>query len=261
MPKFGYLVVEGPHDVEFAYRLLSPLGFSRIRMEPELDEFLRPLIPRSYPPDGDLQKRMPIPLFLQSATHVIAVHSAIGDSRLVETVDETRETLDLDQRFGELTGVGIILDSDREIAVAQRYSDICLAMQNKGFSLPQTPGKVSEGAPRFGAFVLPDNSSTGNLEDLLLECAWLQYADLLPTAKAHVDAAKACDGLRGDGEDLSRIPLYNKAVVGTIASVLRPGKAVQTSIQDNRWFKDAALSVEKVKAVQLFLIELFEISN
>lgn len=259
MPKFGYLVVEGPHDVEFAYRLLSPLGFSRIRMEPDLDEFLRPLIPRSYPPDGDLQKRMPIPLFLQSATHVIAVHSAIGDSRLVETVDETRETLDLDQRFRELTGVGIILDSDREIAVAQRYSDICLAMQNRGFSLPQTPGTVSNGSPRFGAFVLPDNQGTGNLEDLLLECASLQYADLLPTAQAHVDAAKACVGIRGDGEDLSKKPYYNKAIVGTIASVLRPGKAVQTSIQDNRWLKENALSVEKVKAVQLFLKELFEI--
>ena len=259
MPKFGYLVVEGPHDVEFAYRLLSPLGFSRVRMEQDLDEFLRPLIPRSYPPDGDLQKRMPVPLFLKSATHAIAVHSAIGDSRLVETVDETRETLELDERFNELTGVGIMLDSDREIPVEQRYSAICSAMQSKGFSLPTTPGTVSDDAPRFGAFVLPDNQSTGNLEDLLLECASLQYADLLPTAQAHVEAAKSCAGIRGDGEDLSKTPYYNKAIVGTIASVLRPGKAVQTSIQDNRWFKDESLSVEKVKMVQQFLQRLFEI--
>jgi hypothetical protein len=259
MPKFGYLVVEGPHDMEFAYRLLSPLGFSRIRMERDLDEFLRPLIPRSYPPDGDLQKRMPIPLFLRSTTHVIAVHSAIGDSRLVETVDETRETLDLAGRFSELTGVGIMLDSDRHVPVEQRYEAIREAMLSKGFSLPVTPGSISGNTPRLGVFVLPDNQSTGNLEDLLLECATLQYPDLLPTARAHVDAAKACDGIRGDGEDLSKLAYYNKAIVGTIASVLRPGKAVQTSIQDNRWFQDDALSVEKVRAVQQFLEMLFEI--
>ena len=261
MPKFGYLVVEGPHDVEFAYRLLSPLGFSRVRMEPELDAFLRPLIPRSYPPAGDLQKRMPIPLFLKSSTHVIAVHSAIGETRLVGTVDETRETLELDGRFNELTGVGIMLDSDREVPVEQRYSAICAAMQSKGFSLPVTPGTISDGTPRMGVFVLPDNQGTGNLEDLLLECASLQYADLLPTAQAHVDAAKACVGIRGDGEDLSKMPYYNKAIVGTIASVLRPGKAVQTSIQDNRWLKDNSLSVEKVRAVQQFLQSLFEIED
>lgn len=230
MPKFGYLVVEGPHDVEFAYRLLSPFGFSRVKMEQDLDELLRPLIPRSYSPDGDLQKRMPIPLFLRSTTHVIAVHSAIGDSRLVETVDETRETLELDGRFNELTGVGIMLDSDHEVPVKKRYSTICAAMQSKGFSLPATPGSISEVTPRFGVFVLPDNQSTGNLEDLLLESASLQYASLMPTARAHVDAAKACEGIRGDGEDLSKIPYYNKAIIGTIASVLRPGKAVQTSI-------------------------------
>ena len=59
MPKYGYLVVEGPQDVEFVYRLLSPLGMRRIRLEADVDPFLSPLIPHDYPPKGDLQKRMP----------------------------------------------------------------------------------------------------------------------------------------------------------------------------------------------------------
>ena len=46
MPKYGYLVVEGPHDVEFVYRLLSPFGMSRVRLEKDLDPFFSPLIPR-----------------------------------------------------------------------------------------------------------------------------------------------------------------------------------------------------------------------
>jgi len=68
MRKYGYLVVEGPHDVELTYRLLSSFGMSRVHLEKDLDRFLSPLIPREYPPGGDLQKRMPIPLFLQSET-------------------------------------------------------------------------------------------------------------------------------------------------------------------------------------------------
>jgi hypothetical protein len=33
MPKYGYLVVEGPHDIELVYRLLSPFGFERVQFE------------------------------------------------------------------------------------------------------------------------------------------------------------------------------------------------------------------------------------
>lgn len=108
MPKYGYLVVEGPHDVEFVYRLLSPFGMSRVRLEKDLDPFFLPLIPRDFPPDGDLQKRVPIPLFLQGATHAIAVHSAAGETRLIETVEERSITID----YSGLTGIGILLDSD-----------------------------------------------------------------------------------------------------------------------------------------------------
>ena len=88
MSKFGYLVVEGPHDVEFMYRLLSTHGLGRVKMMDALDPFFVPLVPRSFPPDDDLQKRVPVPLFSQSGTHSVAVHSAIGDSRLIQTVEE-----------------------------------------------------------------------------------------------------------------------------------------------------------------------------
>jgi hypothetical protein len=83
MPKYGFLVVEGPHDVEFVYRLLSPRGMRRVQMEADLDPFLRPLIPKDYLPGGDLQKRMPTPLFLQSGSHAVAIHSAEGDTRVL----------------------------------------------------------------------------------------------------------------------------------------------------------------------------------
>src|SRR5688572_21343739 len=118
MPKYGYLVVEGPHDIEFVYRLLNPFGLKRVQWKDDLDPYMLPLVPKEFPPGGDLQKRMPVPLFLQSESHALAVHSAIGDSRLVQTVEESRVSINLDSDFNLMTGVGIILDTDRQIPAA-----------------------------------------------------------------------------------------------------------------------------------------------
>ncbi len=257
MPKYGYLVVEGPHDVEFIYRLLSPFRLKRVQWDRDLDSYMQPLVPRSFPHLGDLQKRVPVPLFLQSSSHAIAIHSAIGDTRLVETVEESAKLID----FNLMTGVGIILDTDLEIPAAKRYAEIKSGMHAKGFALADLAGGVTAGRPRYGAFVLPDNSSVGNLEDLLIECAQTAYPNLLNSARMHIDAAKQDKTLQQeDGEDLIKTPVCNKAIVGAIASVLRPGKAIQTSIQDNKWFRDGNLKLARVKAVQDFLINLLDLS-
>ena len=108
MPKYGYVVVEGPHDVELVYRLLRPQGLKRVQDFDQLDRYFVPLVPRSFPPAGDLQKRVPVPLFLQSVTHAVAVHGAAGDTRLIQTIEENAKLLDP----GSLTGVGVVLDSD-----------------------------------------------------------------------------------------------------------------------------------------------------
>lgn len=254
--KYGYLVVEGPHDVEFAYRLLSPFGFKRVRFEKDLDSFFASLIPRNYPPDGDLQKRMSIPLFLQNDTHAIAIHSAIGDSRLVGTVEENASLIDLRQ----VTGIGILLDSDKQISAQKRYAAIKQDLANIQLVLEEQPGLITQSSPRLGAFVLPDNLAHGTLEDLLLESANLIYPELLAEAKSYVDrASNGNDLIDKDLEDFKKPAGRNKAVIGAMANILRPGKAVQTSIQDNRWLRGEAFTLPCIQKVQDFLKSLFEI--
>ncbi len=259
MPKYGYLVVEGPHDVEFVYRLLSPFGFKRIKWLKDLDSFLRPLVPRKFPQDdGDLQKRMPVPLFLQNDSHAVAIHIAGGDSRLVEVVQEN--TLYLD--YALVTGVGILLDSDKDVSATVRFKAIKDAMSQKGFQLPANPGEIASGTPKYGAYVLPDNKGQGTLEDLLLDSAATVYPSLLASAARHVDAALLDATLTGDDTKDIRKPAGNKkAIIGAMASILRPGKAVQVSIQDNRWLRNEALAQPRVKAVQDFLVNLLELSR
>jgi hypothetical protein len=257
MPKYGYMVVEGPHDVEFVYRLLSPFGMSRVRLEQDLDPFFLPLIPRDYPPDGDLQKRMPIPLFPQGATHAVAVRAATGDANLIKAVRSGAALIGLPG----LTGIGVLLDADTAISPSDRYIAIRDGLRAKNLPFPDAAGVVSPAPPRLGAFVLPDNQSQGTLEDILLECGRQVYPGLFSTATAHVDAAFQDQSLvTEDLDDLRKPAGRNKAAVGSIASILRPGKAVQVSLQDNRWLRDAALAIPRVKAVQDFLVNLLEMT-
>jgi hypothetical protein len=257
MPKYGVLVVEGPHDVELVYRLLSPFGMKRVRLDTDLDPFLEPLIPRRYPPAGDLRKRSPMPLFLQSQSHAVAIPFAGGDAELVPTVERAAASID----FNGLTGVGIILDADSDKSPADRYAGIRDGLRAKNFPFPDDAGSFSTTTPRFGAFVLPDNQAQGTLEDILLECGSLVYPSLLVTATTHVDAASQDQSLiNEDLKELRKSAGRNKAIIGSIASILRPGRAVQVSIQDNRWLQDAALAIPRVKAVQDFLVNLFELT-
>lgn len=257
MPKYGYVVVEGPHDVELVARLLSPCGLKRVTKESQLDSFFGKLVPHSYPPDGDLLKRVPVPLFLQSETHAVAVHSAVGDTRLIQTIGENAALLDP----ARLTAVGVLLDSDSEVGPLARYSAVRDALRANGYPMPDVANHVSEGPLRLGAYVLPDNSADGTLEDLLLDCAEHVYPTLLASANTHVNSASTDRALEEhDLEELRKPAGRKKAIIGSIASILRPGKAIQVSLQDNRWLRDTALELPRVRMVQAFLLNLLEIS-
>ncbi len=107
---------------------------------------------------------------------------------------------------------------------------------------------------------MPDNQNAGTLESLLIECAQHVYPNLLQSAISHVNTVPG-DGtlVLEDREDFNKPAGRDKAIVGTIASVLRPGKAVQVSLQDNRWLHEGALKLARVRAVQTFLIDLLEL--
>lgn len=253
--QLGCLVVEGPHDAELCYRLLSTSGLKRVQRLSLLEPVFEPLVPTKFPHGDDLQKRMPVPLFLQNEQWAIAVHSAVGDSRLVNALEETLALLPAQN----WAGVGLMLDADHDGSPAQRFDAVIQTMQSKhlGLPLPQQPGQVIAGTPRMGVYVLPDNHETGTLEDLLLDSAAIQFAHLLPLARQYVMDTQAKGQLPASHlADFAKPSGHNKAVVGAMAAVFRPGKAVQVSIQDNDWLRGPALDLPRIRAVQLFLQQL-----
>jgi hypothetical protein len=255
---YGYIVVEGPHDVEFVWRFLKEWGLTRVRQFDDLDKYWEPLVPRTFPHGGDLLKRIPVPTFFHGDTVAVAVQSAIGDTRLVETVQETVEILE--GKEPPLSCIGVMLDADQHPA-STRFRTVRTGLLSLNIDVPEQPGVVSDTTPRCGVFVLPDNNQPGTLEDLLIECGDVIYPRLMSGARSFLSHA---DGL--SSEFVSReLAEYrkpsgrNKALVGCAMQVLKPGKAVQVSIQDNRWVVSQTIAaVGRLQAASEFLRQLIQ---
>jgi len=258
MPKYCYLVVEGPHDVAFVGRFLRLAGMSRVQKLSGLDSFWRSLVPREFPPDDDLLKRVPVPSFFSGMSYSVAVSSAVGDSRIAETIEETLSVAEWD--IESLEGIGILLDADTEQIPAKRFGSVKDEIRKKiGLFLPDAPGVVSvETSPRSGIFIMPDNHSAGTLEDLLIQSSEISYPKLLAAADIFVNEA-ASEIVRYNSKekkDFLSPSGINKATVGVIANALRPGKAVQVSIEDNRWITEETLMIPDMAAFDNFIRDL-----
>ncbi len=266
---YGLLVVEGPHDAEFAARLLDVRGFKRIRNLSDLSQrypLWKNLVPTKFPHDDDLLKRMPVPVFFGNSTHSIAILNAGGDSRLVEAVKDSLDFLDEPGSGDRVIGVGLLIDADwdKKKSALVRFEKLKRDLDAKrlrfGLAFPESPGIVLQGMPRAGIFVLPDNTSAGTLEVLLLQCADDVYPEVKTAAQNYLSNAKQTKNLdEKDLKELNKPAGFAKATVACIASVLKPGKAVQNSLQDNRWLDEPLARLPGVAAVQRFLFDVFDL--
>jgi len=259
--KLGYLITEGPHDIAFLGGVLKPCGFKLQRTPAEVDPFWAKLIPTSFPHGNDLLKRMPVPQFFQSDSHSLAIHQAEGDSQLVSRLQLSLAALDDWER--KLVGIGLLLDSDDQLPakrLAGLHDKWAQGAEPQPLVFPPQPGLVQEGPPCTGVYILPDNQSQGTLEDLLLEAGAHVYPHLLAQAQAYVKCVKDSADLKTkrDKEEIGAPSGPKKAIVAAIASILKPGKAIQMSIQDNHWLReDAVLQLPRLLSIKDFLAKLF----
>lgn len=252
MIRYCYIVAEGPQDIEFLICFLKAYGLKRVTLLSKLDSFWEPLVPKTFPINDDLMKRVPVPVFLQNAELSVALHSAIGITRLSNTIEESLAIIPASDIFG----VGIFLDADDVETPQERFDKLIAELSPLGLSLPPTLGEVMKGSPRCGIFIAPNNSDSGTLEDLLLECAKLNYPNLLSMSTNYVSGIDTNQLTNNDLKELNKAAGKNKAVVSSISSILRPGKALQVSIQDNRWIDEKTMELDSIKLVKKFLDEV-----
>jgi hypothetical protein len=259
--RFSYIVVEGPHDVEFVGRVLrkGPHSFHYIERKSLVDEYWHPLIPNNYPvgkPPKDFLHRVPMPTFYQNDTHSVAIQSANGINKIVSRLEETLAV----PEFVLPDSIGIILDSDSTetpmVRAAKLAGEVVQSAQNLKSAWPQMPGVVVSDVLtklRSGQFILPDNSAQGTLEDILIAVGNAAYPTLIPLAQAHVQAAQRSlvVGTSGwtsqDNDELKAPAGPKKATIASATAILKPGKTCQVSLSDNRWIEAATLGMSPLK--------------
>jgi hypothetical protein len=225
-----------------------------VQQEQKLDALWHPLIPRRFPPDGDLLKRVPVPAFFQNVNHSVAIHNAVGSYRLVPTVEETLRFPGF--KSAEVSSIGLFLDADWQTPVPDTFARLKAQIQAVGLRSADEPGTVNHAAPRTGVFIFPDNHNPGTLEDLLDDCAALVYRELREKAQQFTAGAATIQHTEDDRREFDRPAGKMKVTMGCIANFLRPAKAIQTSIADNRWLREESLALPNIATLDTFLKDL-----
>lgn len=240
--RYYLFVVEGPHDIAIIEKNLKLLNVNTvIRQYKDLNSLWKKFIPDKFPfKEDNLDRITPIPSFLQNNEVSIAIKSAGGDEELFPTLIDMLEVLDMED-LDKIEAVMVVLDADAKVPKdkvenlinkATSSEDIKIKIDSKGTLAIQTRVKDIE----LQTYAFPNNDENGNLEDLLVEIAQYVYPDLLTDAQAYVSNVdtKYTKVKKSSGK--------NKAIIGCITNILKPGKANQVSISDNDWISSSTIN-------------------
>ena len=254
---FSVIVTEGIYDVVSIGKILRLKGFQEAKHIEAIPDFLENIIPKQYPFEGtQLSRRVPYPSFFFREDYWILVSNAGSDSKLMSNLKEILNTPHRKDIISKLCGAVILADADT-MTSADRQSELQKELNdelsgNEDFvfdlSIPTQITLYGEAKP-FDMYIFPDNQNVGTLEHILLEGAREEYPDLLRGANGYVTYAKGLSC----GKELKNFN-GEKAVVGAIASVLKPGRASQASFHDNNWFtKDSLLNLPLHQSLSGFI--------
>ena len=69
--------------------------------------------------------------------------------------------------FSGLEAIAIIRDAD--VSFTNTFKSVIGVLKQNGLQTPNSPGEFSQGKPKVGVFIMPNNKSSGALETLCLE--------------------------------------------------------------------------------------------
>ena len=217
-------------------------------------------MPTTYPKLGrGINQPHEVPQFRKTvAGELVATLIAGGDSKLAGGFAAAIDAL------GRMpAAIGFVLDDDRQPNPTQRHATLIATVQQLMAAampaFPVAPGAVVAGPPRSGVFVLPDNIAAGTLEDVLLEAGQVAYPTLIAHATnfvAGVDHAELTDEDRREGNKNAG---PKKQRVAAVTAILKPTRALATSLQDNRWLTGPALQQPLVSKFRTWLHDLLNL--
>lgn len=234
-----YFVVEGAHDVAAIGKLLKRKGIKELRDQNIISEvWINNLIPEKFPFKEDkLDRITPIPSFYQSNNISVAIHVAGGDSKIANTLDLTLTNLKI-KDLKQIDGIALFCDADSKIAKDKRKGliDLVNSKDDIFFNSTEKLVQIKKLNIKMDTYIFPDNKHQGTLEDLLLNCAEIEYDDLLLLSNDYIEEIGSTYKVKWSRAD------DKKVLIGWITNVLKPGKSNQVSINDNNWISERTIS-------------------
>jgi hypothetical protein len=263
-----YLVTEGVHDVAFLGRVLCLAHeANRMRRLEELDDSLREWLasafrwPRFTGKHHDISRlSVPAPVIFRVGRRpqFVILRSAEGLTEIERTLIRDSEA------FGRLSvpivpaAIGVVLDSDDEPA-EQRFAKLKTSLDAANLPPPSSLGAVSSASPRVGVFALPEPGAAGTLEDVLLALGAAAYPELAAAARGYADQWRQnadAEPTAPDWTELRKPAGAKKATIGAMTAVLKPGKSMQVSLEDNRWVSEQTKALACLQPSLAFLSAL-----
>lgn len=250
--KFAYVVAEGVLDVVFLTQVLRTLfGASQISQKQNLPASAALWIDGFKWPVANDIKRMsvPAPVFVQSESWIFGMRNAGGLEKIRATM-----TADFEQFLRidwHPDSVAIILDADDQ-APAARFQAFSGLITERGFPAPIGLESIAESGPkRAGIFGFPGGGAAGTIEDVLLPIAESRFSDLHRHTATHVDTWQPMGNV--DFAELSRPSGRKKARLSSMAALLKPGKPLNSSLEDQHWLPSDISTCQPISSLVAFL--------
>ena len=268
MKPYVLIVGEGIHDVAAVVKILKLRGFQELEYLHDLPQLFQLMIPSKYPSEQDDRLRHIVshPSFLESDKGYVVAHNAGGKDKLAGALYRLIGSM----RTPYPCAVALLADTDNKDC-SQRTDEIQkqLADYFKEQEVDEKDIAVNsfkdghidfdeEEVPAF-RYLFPDCRQQGTLERLLLDGADRSYPKLRVEADKYISAVK--DISRTDTKEKYRFSSFDgdKATVGVMVNVLKPGRPNQASIFDDKWFtNDTLRNLELHKQFSDFLSKVLD---
>lgn len=261
--KYYLIIVEGAHDLATIERILKMQGIDKpIRQKEELATVWKRLIPDKYPFHGDALDRItPVPSFWRNEEISVAIQCAGSDTALLTCLKEVCNILKLGEKL-QLNKVMLVCDADRGSAEAKKSYLLRKCERTADFDLQKIENNYILQLEALNEkeriripliwYVFPDDMNSGILENVLLQAADKIYPRLKEGAEGYIDLIDK--NVYATMNDEAK---RNKATVGCIANILKPGKANQVAIADGEWISNQSRECEYVErlfnAIEMFV--------
>lgn len=212
---------------------------------------------------GDSERRGPkaIPShhirFLADSHALVWLSHAGGVNNLAKHADVVLGALG--KAPTRLDALGFVIDSDAHLAskcLDSRGAELKQILAVHGFPVPTswTPGRV-DGLPPVGVFVMPNCRDPGTLEDLLVACGSYVYPSLHGAAHSLVSSRESLtrEFDERDRQEISKPAGPQKATLAVMGAFLKPGRTIQTTLEDHRWVSEATLLLPELQPLVGFL--------